>query len=224
MDFRLIYQGPLASNGDARQKHTIRKMFHKQLAELFKQHPQLREQSERRVLVYTTPHNQVSFPGPNVRQILDIKEHPSLDQPGRGRPWIQWVADDHTKFGYRFVPLISKKGGFSCSLNILFLRRDNPGHLVLDGGDIDNRLKTLFDGLRMPDNLAEAAGCPPEASEDPFFCLLEDDRLVTAISVITDRLLTPVRPEEGEQPKHVHLVIHVTMNDLVAPFTSGRLI
>jgi hypothetical protein len=34
-------------------------------------------------------------------------------------------------------------------LNILFLRADIPGKVV-QSGDIDNRLKTLFDALRMP--------------------------------------------------------------------------
>ena len=52
--------------------------------------------------------------------------------------------------GNRFVPLVSKAGGFTCSLDILFLRRDDPEGPIESGGDIDNRLKVLLDGLRMP--------------------------------------------------------------------------
>ena len=82
MEFRLIYWGPLPSEkcedkqvsgsggyGRAKDKHRLRKHFHLQLRELWKQHPDLREQSEQRYAVYTTPRNQVSAPGAGVRQI-----------------------------------------------------------------------------------------------------------------------------------------------------------
>jgi hypothetical protein len=39
MEFRLLYEGPLATNGTPREKHAIRQAFHPQLAELFKQSP-----------------------------------------------------------------------------------------------------------------------------------------------------------------------------------------
>lgn len=32
----------------------------------------------------------------------------------------------------------------------------------------------------------------PKPDEDPFFCLLEDDSLITRLAVETDRLLEPV--------------------------------
>ena len=54
MEFRLIYKGPLAPEGSsgggrAEQKHLLRKWFHKQLRELWQQHPELRRQSETKV-------------------------------------------------------------------------------------------------------------------------------------------------------------------------------
>ena len=36
-----------------------------------------------------------------------------------------------------------------------------------------------------------AAGDTPAADEQPFYCLLEDDNLITKVTVITDRLLEP---------------------------------
>jgi len=50
--------------------------------------------------------------------------------------------------------------------------------LVTSGGDIDNRIKVLFDGLKMPETVSELGGVALESEEDPFFCLLEDDNLI----------------------------------------------
>jgi hypothetical protein len=61
----------------------------------------------------------------------------------------------------------------ACGLDILFLRRDMPGvPLIHSGGDIDNRLKTLFDALKIPESCAEIENYTKEADEDPFFVLL----------------------------------------------------
>jgi hypothetical protein len=56
-----------------------------------------------------------------------------------------------------FAPLITRKNNLTCELSITLLRQQPPGQLLGEGGDIDNRMKTLFDALRMP-NTAEAAG------------------------------------------------------------------
>jgi hypothetical protein len=109
--------------------------------------------------------------------------------------------------GYKFVPLISNHLKLSCGLDILFLRRDMPGvPLIHSGGDLDNRLKVLFDALRV---LAEheVAGAQKDADEEPYFyCLMEDDALITDVAVTTDTLLTAY--ETGHE-NDVHLVIKV---------------
>jgi hypothetical protein len=74
------------------------------------------------------------------------------------------------------------------------LRPEAPGQTVISGGDIDNRLKTLFDALRMP-LPGEIHELPGEGRE-PFFCLLQDDSLVNNISITTDLLLGPTNPNE----------------------------
>jgi hypothetical protein len=230
MNFRLIYQGSLPSEqcedankgrrGRATEKHRLRKHFHFQLRELWKQHPELRIQSENRYVKSTTPPNQVSNPGPNVEQVVLLLES---DKRPDGKSWIEHIAEDHRCCGGRFVPLVSTKGGFTCALDILFLRRDNPGHLIANGGDIDNRIKVLLDGLRMPHTANEMGGFDIDKGiEDPFFCLLEDDSLITKISVTTDRLIVPL--ETNENIHDVHLVIHVTMVNPAALFAGGRLV
>jgi hypothetical protein len=53
------------------------------------------------------------------------------------------------------------------------------------------------------------AGDSPEQNEDPFFCLLDDDSLVTGLSVRTDRLLEPVA-NSAEAQLLVHVRTRVT--------------
>jgi hypothetical protein len=51
----------------------------------------------------------------------------------------------------------------------------------------------------------------PQEGEDPFFCLLEDDKLITHVSVETDVLLEPTSPQttESELVHDARLVIDV---------------
>jgi hypothetical protein len=76
---------------------------------------------------------------------------------------------------YQFVPLVREQLSLLCSLDILFLRPDVPGKAIQSSGDIDNRLKTLFDALRMPQNDTELGPyASPGEGEEPFYCLLEE--------------------------------------------------
>lgn len=104
-----------------------------------------------------------------------------------------------------FVPLVTKEMDVVAELAITFLRPEPPGSLITQGGDIDNRLKTLFDALTMP---RDANALPADLTIDPkqpfFYCLLEDDNLVTAVSVRTDQLLEPVSDKS-----HVDLTVSV---------------
>ena len=120
--------------------------------------------------------------------------------------WQDHPMNQFNREGYRFVPLISESNTVTCALDVLFLRRDNPGHFVVQGGDIDNRIKVLFDALRMPKGKQEVPDRPQEG-EDPFYVLMEDDKFITGFTVTTDRLLLPQTSDES--PKDVLLVINV---------------
>jgi hypothetical protein len=92
--------------------------------------------------------------------------------------------------GFDFVPLVSVETDSIAELSLTLLRPEAPGKLLTQGGDIDNRLKTLFDALSMPQQAnALPDGASPSDGETPFFCLLENDNLVTAVQVRTEQLL-----------------------------------
>ena len=222
MEFRLIYDGPLpsASRRDSRteHKHRLRKHLHPQLRELWKQQPDLREQGEDFFAEFTTPLNMLSDPGPGVHQIVRSKRNDL-----HGKKGLDYIADAHQTCGGRFVPLVRKSSGFTCKLDVLFLRRDNLGNLIQSGGDIDNRIKVLFDGLKMPQIKADLGGFLIAEDENPFFCLLEDDSLITSLSVTADRLLTP-QTGTGHCIHDVLLVIRVTVVNESALFADGRIV
>jgi hypothetical protein len=192
VEFRLIFQGklPPESYADVDAKHEVRRQLHRQLAELWAKHPFLSRCS-------VIPEMALS--------------HHNPDKPPKSR--VEQIANEFASYGFRWVPLVCRKyfgmrnEAVGCELDILFLRRDPPGALINTKGDIDNRIKTLFDALRRPNNKGEIGDNTPLGGEDPFFVLLEDDSLITEIKVTTDRLLTPM--QSGEAWKDVYLVIGV---------------
>lgn len=103
--------------------------------------------------------------------------------------------------GRKFLPLIRNSLALQCALKIIFLRKEEPGK-VYQGGDLDNRIKTLFDALSVPnsDQIEEDS-----AVRDPIYCLLENDCLISGPSVETHRLLS--RPDS--EIDEVRLIIEV---------------
>ena len=108
------------------------------------------------------------------------------------------------------MPLVTKDLGLTCAIEILFLRPDPPGSLI-SSGDIDNRLKTVFDALRIPAGPPELGGHSPAEDENPLYCLLEDDRLISRVSVETDVLLQPTSPAHTDDPNDARLLIAVKL-------------
>ncbi len=118
--------------------------------------------------------------------------------------------------GFVFAAVVTTRLHLMAHLDILFLRPGSPGSLVVQGGDIDNRLKTLFDALQIPDENQIATDPPPSQDQTkapwgaaPFFCVLENDALITRVNVETDRLLKP--DTSGVGKSRVLLVINVTL-------------
>jgi hypothetical protein len=166
MEFTLVYQGPLRANGNIKEKQDIRREFHKQLAELWRQEPLSSRVQDSPVL---------------LKNVL------TYDMPPTNSTLVIQRVD-----GFQFMPLVSSKLNLVAEVDITFLRPEPPGRIVTQGGDIDNRLKTLFDAFRIPKESKEIPeGDTPAVSENPFYCLLEDDNLITKVAVRTDRLLKP---------------------------------
>jgi hypothetical protein len=177
MPFRLIYRGFLPAEGSGDSRRKLKHSIRKQF------HPQLKELWER---------------NPYLKRRKALHSH-------RGATALDELADNYARCGFRFAPLISKRNGLGCSLDIVFLRRDEPGD-IMRGGDLDNRLKTLNDGFKVPTECSQVEGFAPDADENPFFCLMEDDSLITEVKITTDRLLTPVEQHENE----VLLIVQAT--------------
>ena len=190
--FRLTYDGPLrATQRDPREgerhrmaphKHALRQAFHRQLKQLWATHKNLCDLS-----AFTNDYGQLEYQGETRARIEDLL--PNLYQ----------------RDGFRYIPLVREDWSLQCDLDILFLRRDPPGSLIR-AGDIDNRVKTLIDALRLPANAMELDGAIPGEGEDPFYCLMEDDNQVTGLRVETDRLL------DGGDAARVQLIVTVDVH------------
>jgi hypothetical protein len=203
MEFRLTYQGPLYaasnSNPGAKRKHLIRRQFHPQLKALWEKSPNLGQ------IVHDDLPRGSQSPSPGHKVLIAHQ--------------VTALANEFALLGYNFVPLVTKETRIWCGLEILLLT-PSPQQ-VLAAGDLDNRIKTLFDALRMPSQQAELGGYDnPEESERPFFCLLEDDRLVSKVAVETDMLLEPVNDPPSSHD--VRLVIKVTLKPTILTWDSIR--
>jgi hypothetical protein len=192
MEFRLVFEGELppsgGSNSRSIEKHNIRRTFHPQLRRLWKLNSNLQLLAEHK------GNSGIS----------------GLTQPERFELGLQGIGKHWHKDGYDLVPLVTPDVDLRCSLDILLLRPEED-RFIFRMGDIDGQLKTLFDALRMPAGLSETGGMEPQDDETPFFCLLQDDRLISEVRVTTDQLL--LLPNQREvRPNDAHAVIHVKLN------------
>lgn len=182
MQFRLTYEGPLPATNIGRDPNKpTRSLLKHQIRQTFQK--QLRALWEER---------------PFLSRMFTPFE--------TGKPsYVDEMKAVHGGWGYGFVPLATEASGIDCRLDILLLRPGAPGG-VIHAGDIDNRLKTLFDALRKPRNGNEVPeGASPGQDEDPFFVLLEDDSLISRVTLETDTMLEPVSGNADD----VRLVIGV---------------
>ena len=109
--------------------------------------------------------------------------------------------------GFIFQPIIcNKKRQVACQLEIRLYSRD-PFGAIIQNADLDNRIKTLFDALRPPQNENELpeGEKPANDSEKFFWVLLEDDSLITDLIIKSERLLIP--PLVGERESDIELEI-----------------
>src|SRR5438552_3576565 len=107
MEFRLTYEGILqgASKGNNRvpHKHRLRKIFHKQLLRLWQTHPYLKDA---------------------------FHMHPFTGRVQPEKKLFDHHAEQYSRLGYSFVPLITPELSLICRVDILFLRPAMPGSLI----------------------------------------------------------------------------------------------
>jgi hypothetical protein len=191
MKFTLTFEGDLPPNGGVREKWAIRSQFHPQLVELWQIHPNLRS-------LQRNPYV------PTASSFWHVEWHHSVNPPSAptvpSDPSIN-LCEPVERGQRKFLPLVRERIALKCGLKILFLRKEDTGR-IYQGGDLDNRLKTLFDALSVPQNEQVV---PTASIADPIYCLLEDDGLITAVNVETHRLLA--RPSASKH--QVLLVVEV---------------
>jgi hypothetical protein len=196
VEFWLLYEGQLVSSGGtnsrAPEKHEIRRSFHPQLRRLWHVKSGLRQLAE-------------------MQGHVDVKDGKVTTTPEeRFQRGLRAIGEKWERNGYQLVPLVTSDMALRCSLDILLLRPEE-GRFIFTSGDIDGQVKTLFDALRIPANLSEAGGIGPQQDETPFFCLLEDDRLISEVRVNADQLL--LLPHDREIKGNTCFVtIHVKLN------------
>ncbi len=191
MRFTLKYQGEsLLSSGNApkpEQKQILRSHFHCQLKKL--------------------------WDTSNVLQFIDRRALPEpvkvKDKWERGEPRV--VSERPLEgFLYRrkiydswFVPLITGRMEAACHLSIRLGRPIRPGMIVYEGGDLDGRLKTLFDALAVPKDASAVKQA--DCQQDEYLCLLSDDELITGVSIESYEIL------ETKAEAYVDVDISVTI-------------
>ena len=178
MRFRLFFHGSLPPSGNnkkrAAEKWAVRRDIHPQLEQLRAVHPVFSG------FGLQLPPLPVTFNASNIGGPVNVTPISKVAAS---------ISEAKAVEGYNFVPIVRGSLNLGCAIDLLFLRRGNPGSLVTQEGDIDGRIKTLLDGLRMP-NIDEVRNDPPTGI-DPFYSLMEDDSLITDLMVRTDRLLLP---------------------------------
>lgn len=195
--FRLFYEGALGSQSarleDHQQdrkgnhKHDIRMVFDAQLRHLWKTMPSLAAWQTNGEMFET-----------NFGQRIGMETALYNIQPDVG--------------GYTFIPLVCQEFSILCHIDVLILRRDKPGG-IWSARDIDNRIKVLFDALSAPKTVpqlgsnAQAAANPGDRK--PVYVLLQDDSLITQMSVETDELLAP---PEGVDDSFARVVVTVDLS------------
>jgi hypothetical protein len=197
MKFTLTYEGELRSNADFKQKWEIRKHFDPQLRELWKIDPALCSVVENR---HIPPNQEFIRVEKHHQSPLNTTRKSKVAGAKLTKERLDLCAPIVIK-NRKFTPLVRDTFALKCVLKIKFLRKEEPGKLY-QGGDLDNRIKTLLDALSIPnrDQIVEDT-----TIADPIYCLLEDDRLVTGLEIETHRLL-----KNPDASKHtVQLLIEV---------------
>jgi hypothetical protein len=198
MEFRLLYEGELLPSGNKKtrpaEKHAIRRSLHPQLRRQWQLHSGLRQMAEQ-------AGRPSEFPG--ISHFVKSEEE-------RIQDGINVLGQQFAYFGYKFVPMVTDKHFVRCALDILLLRPEEE-KFIFEQGDIDGQVKTIFDALQVPRSLEQVGGIGPGEDETPFFCLLQDDRLISEVRVNADQLL--LLPHQREvKANDAFVVIHVRIN------------
>lgn len=195
MEFRLTYAGPLYAHNESQTGPRSTKTLHKHV---------LRKHF----------HGQLKALWQQHPALLDLTADAQ-------QPESMWKP--YSRENIIWQPIVrAGMPSLVCRLDILMLRHGGRGGVL---ADIDNRLKTLFDALQLVERPGDlpadpTTGEPVKATEDekPFYVLLENDRLITAISVETDTLLEPVTDRETGKAVPMENAVRLFISVIARPY------
>lgn len=168
-------------------------------------------------------------PKKRAQHIADIRMqfHPQLKKLIKFSPWnnlAKYMVPDPTKSpiitrhigGIDWNPIITPNLKMIAELDILLM---HPEIVGIPHSDIDNRVKTILDGLRCPQNEHEIGQNTPR-DIGPIYTLLDDDHLVTKLTVNTSHLLAEEMMKQcsAGTPDSVFMLIDVNVR-----LTEGNL-
>ena len=140
MKFRLTYAGIVKSSGNKSKpvnKHELRLAFHEQLLVLWESNPVLSEFSQEKF--------------PNMESAIEPDFVAAINEGDDGvlpekYPYSELLIAKHNKHDVHWHPLVTAESGLIAEVDILMLR-PNDSKSIVQGGDIDGRVKTIFDAL-----------------------------------------------------------------------------
>lgn len=118
------------------------------------------------------------------RYEFDAGIMPILDSSGQ-----LYVMRDELQFqrnGYDYIAAIAGQN-LVVSLDVNLYSPMTQHRLIHNGGDLDNRAKTLLDSLRLPSETEAKNSWYPDAG--PCWVLLEDDSIIRNISIQQEQIL-----------------------------------
>ena len=153
------------------------------------------------------------------KQAIRRQLHPQIasfmDDPPQQVFLLSDVKERVTVGKFIYQPIICKRNKLKCKIDLVISSRD-PFGSVIQNADIDNRLKTLFDALRSPHSIDELPQDDmPKQDEDLFWVLLQDDSLITDLSVKSETLYTPLKTNESKTDIELDIVVSVVFGSLV---------
>ena len=140
---------------------------------------------------------------PEHKHLLRCCFHVQLRNAASQPPLFGVGVARHDIGPFHFAAIVCDTLKLVAELHVVLLRPGPPGYVVR-GGDIDNRMKTLFDSLSVPQSNALPHSAKPLDGQEPFWCLLEDDSRITKVTIETHSLF-----EEPKTRNEVILLVHV---------------
>lgn len=206
LKFRLTYEGevPSAQSSPGAAKIAMRESFARQIQRVWSKTPFLENAIS---FSPNSPYSEVQTKGAGIAFHTKL---PTLGSGGEPSiPLKDAIGSKNHCNGFKFVPLVCEDAGLRADLSILLLRTDGNFSPVTCG-DLDNRVKTVIDALKIPTKANELSSYQ-DGDGSLFFVLLEDDILVEGLQVEMDELLD-IPTEQSKNARWAKLVIDVKIN------------